>query len=1021
MAEKNVVIRITSESDLSKSSADLETLKEKEKELLAAMDALKKKQLEFQGAEKVTQALRVEYDKLDQELKKTKSDLDVFAKAATNVNNTVATGAVSSKRLTTQLREMKNELAKLEDSGVSPTDKSFISLAVKAAKLEDQIGDTRQRISALASDTKNLDAAMSVGQGLAGGFTAATSAAALFGGENEELTKAFLKAQAALSILNGVQMVANTLNKDSIASVVIGTALENSNTVSKVKNAVATGAQTAVTFLQTKAEQGNVVAKVASTIAQNALNSAMLANPVTWLLGGIAALVIVLSNFVGKSDDAAGSSKKYASALDGMRFATEEARDKHNDFIKKIRDTQVEIDLARGKISQYQAELQKLNNTKLDAGADAVQQYTKETSEAFDKLKKDYGDGFFSSLWAGAKNVFTGGGSVESANKEYQKAVTDARRKANQTLDQADAQAQKDKELLDAKNAKESAKSASAARIAAMQEGYAKERATILNNYKNQLADTGDSTSEEKNLRSALTAQMNRELSELNKKYHADSVNDNAEYRTLLAQNSLAQNKTDYDLQKKALEASANQQEASIKTATARTAAEKAVQSEKIKAIQLKLADDLKAIDYKMLNDEIELTIQQGKNYVEQLKLSSIEESKVKDDANKALLQDQADAEIASINQTVMSEDQRAEKIKSVRLKLQADLKSVDDSAKRREIDAVFSAAEKQIETEKYANEKILADSKSSGSEKLNAKTEIIRQEELLDQAKLDKLNSEYESGLVNEKTYQDGIFEIKKSGWDRELKALEEKAQREKEIQQTTFNMVSELGSALFSAKSSQLSAELEQIENTYTTDAEAAKENSNLKLISEKELASKKLEIKRKQAIADKQQAMFNIALSTAQGVMAALASIPPNVPLSILIGATGAIQLAAVAAKPLPKYAKGKKAGGQGHFATVGELGSETVWLPDGAAVIPHHRQLDYGTFRDFNIPVMPDVRTDMTGWSNDIDYDRLGKAVADNVKIPSQKYVSVHVDSRGVTISDGIQKTTYLNKKYGGSWN
>ena len=32
------------------------------------------------------------------------------------------------------------------------------------------------------------------------------------------------------------------------------------------------------------------------------------------------------------------------------------------------------------------------------------------------------------------------------------------------------------------------------------------------------------------------------------------------------------------------------------------------------------------------------------------------------------------------------------------------------------------------------------------------------------------------------------------------------------------------------------------------------------------------------------------------------------------------------------------EGKKAGG--HFATVGELGAETMWIPDNAAVIPHN---------------------------------------------------------------------------------
>jgi hypothetical protein len=49
---------------------------------------------------------------------------------------------------------------------------------------------------------------------------------------------------------------------------------------------------------------------------------------------------------------------------------------------------------------------------------------------------------------------------------------------------------------------------------------------------------------------------------------------------------------------------------------------------------------------------------------------------------------------------------------------------------------------------------------------------------------------------------------------------------------------------------------------------------------------------------------------------------------------------------------------------------------------------------------------------------IDYDRLGKAVAAN--IPQQKAVSVNVDRNGVTIIDNGNRRTYLNHKYAGSW-
>lgn len=128
--------------------------------------------------------------------------------------------ATKTQKLTTQLRAMKQELSQLEQAGKSNT-RQYKDLAVKAGQLEDQIGDTSARVRILASDTRKLDAALSLATGVAGGFAVAQGAAALFGSENEDLQKALLKVQAALAVVNGLQAVAATLNKDSAASVVL--------------------------------------------------------------------------------------------------------------------------------------------------------------------------------------------------------------------------------------------------------------------------------------------------------------------------------------------------------------------------------------------------------------------------------------------------------------------------------------------------------------------------------------------------------------------------------------------------------------------------------------------------------------------------------------------------------------------------------------------------------------------------------------------------------------------------------
>ena len=111
-----------------------------------------------------------------------------------------------SQTLTAQLRAMKLELSLLEQEGKDGT-AQFNQLSLAAARLEDQIGDTRERVRVLASDTFAFDAAVDSVNVLAGGFAAVQGAVGLFAEDNEELQKAIAKTNSALAILNGLQQI----------------------------------------------------------------------------------------------------------------------------------------------------------------------------------------------------------------------------------------------------------------------------------------------------------------------------------------------------------------------------------------------------------------------------------------------------------------------------------------------------------------------------------------------------------------------------------------------------------------------------------------------------------------------------------------------------------------------------------------------------------------------------------------------------------------------------------------------
>lgn len=87
----------------------------------------------------------------------------------------------------------------------------------------DALNDIRDSIKLAASDTRQLDRLIGAATAVAGGFSIAQGAAALFGKENEDVQKALLKVQAVMAVLNGLQAIQNELkNKDSILRKVTG-------------------------------------------------------------------------------------------------------------------------------------------------------------------------------------------------------------------------------------------------------------------------------------------------------------------------------------------------------------------------------------------------------------------------------------------------------------------------------------------------------------------------------------------------------------------------------------------------------------------------------------------------------------------------------------------------------------------------------------------------------------------------------------------------------------------------------
>lgn len=136
---------------------------------------------------------------------------------------------------------------------------------------------------------------------------------------------------------------------------------------------------------------------------------------------------------------------------------------------------------------------------------------------------------------------------------------------------------------------------------------------------------------------------------------------------------------------------------------------------------------------------------------------------------------------------------------------------------------------------------------------------------------------------------------------------------------------------------------SKVSQLEKQRDYELKMVGDNEQQKTAITEKYARQITEIRRKQAIAEKAMAIFQIGVNTAMAIMKIWAEVPKadfgatTLVLSALAGITGALQAAAVLAKPLPAFKDGTMNAPKG-MALVGEAGAELresrgkYWLYD-----------------------------------------------------------------------------------------
>lgn len=158
-----------------------------------------------------------ELSKLDQTTDEAKELSNVIESIESNLNQLGDTKAPTSLR--SQISALRNELSTLEAAGLDNTE-VYRKLSIQAGQLTDQYGDLQARIKVLSSDTKNIDFGISVIQSAISVVQIYEGTLTTLGLSTEEVQKQTARLTALLNIANGVQQIANVLQKESVLRIV---------------------------------------------------------------------------------------------------------------------------------------------------------------------------------------------------------------------------------------------------------------------------------------------------------------------------------------------------------------------------------------------------------------------------------------------------------------------------------------------------------------------------------------------------------------------------------------------------------------------------------------------------------------------------------------------------------------------------------------------------------------------------------------------------------------------------------
>lgn len=241
--KKGVSSQIKLYSDQKKAASEVAAAILKSSDTAAKFSALMNKleTMSLNGATMSVQDLEKEFTDLLETAKLTDDQIDfltnnieaVAAEIASLDVNQIQELANETEQTTEKFKTAKSELRQLTNliNSGQLTGVELEQAEARAAELTDTIGDVRNKLKLLASDTRGLDLMVESITAVGAGFQIVEGAAALYGDESKELQETLIRLNAVMAIANGLQQAGNILTTKGGIATKIATGIQTAYTV----------------------------------------------------------------------------------------------------------------------------------------------------------------------------------------------------------------------------------------------------------------------------------------------------------------------------------------------------------------------------------------------------------------------------------------------------------------------------------------------------------------------------------------------------------------------------------------------------------------------------------------------------------------------------------------------------------------------------------------------------------------------------------------------------------------------